>query len=499
MVSCAKVSPSSTFSTNVIKLLTGTVLAQGLGIMVMPIVTRLFAPEVFGIVSVFSSMTGIVGVIVCLRYELAIMLPQRNEDAVNILGISFLSTIIISSLSALIVWLGGEEIIYLLHTSGLETYLWLVPVTIFFQGIFLALNYWNSRTKNFGRLSVAQVISSLTTQSTKLVAGFSGFISGGVLIGTSVLGNIFATAVLAVQIWQDDKKLFMDHVRWEGILNGFIRYRKFLIVDTWGGLLNSISWQVPALMLPSYFSISVVGFYALGLTVVKGPLSIVSGAFTQVFYQKACDEKNIQGKNGELVEKLMDELMFIGILPTMVLAMIGEELFMVIFGQTWFEAGRYTQILAPWIFFWFISSPLSMLFLVYERQGAALAVHFVIFITRFVSLYIGGVYQNIYLALGLFSATGIAAYTLVAAWNIRLSQANGRKIILTFFKYSLYSFPGFFFLFLIKYTFPSNPIVILSASLLMVLFYMIIFRNKIIWLSKILMSVTSGKAEGLEL
>jgi len=138
--------PSNSFSGNILKLMSGTVLAQALGILAMPVVTRLFAPEAFGVLAIFASMTGIVGVIVCLRYELAIMLPDSNEEAANILGVSLLSVIIMTSLSALIVWLGNEKIISLLHAPQLKNYLWLVPVAIFIQGIFLALNYWNSRT-----------------------------------------------------------------------------------------------------------------------------------------------------------------------------------------------------------------------------------------------------------------------------------------------------------------------------------------------------------------
>jgi len=462
------------------KLMTGTVLAQVLNILVMPVITRIFAPEAFGVLAIFLSMTGIVGVIVCLRYELAIMLPESHQEAANILGVCLLSVIIMTSLSALLVWLKNEEIIGLLNAPQLKNYLWLVPVAIFFQGLFLALNYWHSRTKSFGRLSVAQVISSLSSQVSKLAIGFAGFVSGGVLIGTTVLGSIACTGVLGAGIWRDDKKFIFDHIRWKSVGKGFVRFRKFPIFDTWGGLLNAISWQLPALMLSSFFSISIVGFYALGLAVIKSPLSIISGALSQVFYQKASDEKNVKDNNGKLVENLMDKLMFVGILPTVILSMIGEELFMVVFGEQWIVAGLYTQILAPWVFFWFISSPLSTLFLVYEKQGSALFVNVIIFTTRIISLYIGGIYQNIYLALGLFSGTGIATYAVYAAWNIRLSKASGRSILLNFFKYSIYSLPIVLCLFLVKYIFQFSPIIILSTAVLTGTIYSLIFKDKYI-------------------
>lgn len=470
--------PSNSFSGNVLKLVTGSVLAQALGMLFIPVVTRFFAPEAFGIVAIFSSITGIIGTVVCLRYNVAVMIPESNEEAVNILGVCLLAVIFMTSLSALIIFLWSERIISLIHVSELKNYLWLIPVAIFLQGIFFALNSWNSRTKHFGRLSVAQIVSSLTSQVTKLTAGFAGFVSGGVLIGTSVFGSMIATAVLGGQILRDDKKFFLDHIRWRAIVNGCVRFWKFPIIDTWGILMNSISWQLPVLMLSSFFSPAIVGYYSLGFAVIKAPIDITAGALSQVFYQKACDEKNIKGNNGELVEKLMDNLIFVGLFPIMVLTVIGEELFAIIFGGRWFEAGRYMQILAPWVFFWFISSPLSTLFSVYERQGSALSVHSLILITRILSLYIGGLYQNVYLALGLFSGTGIIAYSFVAVWNIRLSHANYKKIILSFLKHTFYTLPFCLSLYAVKYILQLGTFTVLLLAVAMGILYLFVFKNK---------------------
>lgn len=470
---------SNSFSGNVLRLLTGATFAQAVGLLVAPIVTRLFAPEAFGVFAVFTAMTAIISVIACLRYELAIMLPETDEEAANIVAVSLCSAILITAVSALIIFFGSDYILRLINAPRLKSYIWLIPVFVFFSGLGVTLNYWNSRTKHYGRLSLIQIISSIITQTTKLMAGLAGFVSGGVLILTTLLGSVLSTGMLGRQIWKDDKDLFTGNVRWQKIKNGFSRYKKFPLIDSAGGLLNTISWQLPALMLPPFFSVSVVGLYALGLTVLQRPLSIISGALTQVFYQRATEEKHIKGNNGALVENLMDKLMFVGILPTAVLAIIGEELFAVLFGSRWSEAGRYMQILAPWIFFWFISSPLSTLFLAYEKQGAGLSVHSLIFITRVVSLYTGGVYHNIYLALGLFSATGIIAYASVVVWNIRLAQANGNRIFLNFIEYFLYSLPILVILFVLKYIFEFSPLFLLSAAFIMCLIYVAIFKDKI--------------------
>ena len=86
--------PSSSFAANVLKLVTGSVIAQGLGVLAAPVIARLFAPEAFGVAALFVSITGIIGVVACLRYELAIMLPKTDEEAANLLGISLFFVLI---------------------------------------------------------------------------------------------------------------------------------------------------------------------------------------------------------------------------------------------------------------------------------------------------------------------------------------------------------------------------------------------------------------------
>ena len=68
--------------------MTGTGLAQAIPIAISPILTRLYTPEEFGIFALYIAITAILTILVTGRYELAIMLPKEDEDAVNILSIS---------------------------------------------------------------------------------------------------------------------------------------------------------------------------------------------------------------------------------------------------------------------------------------------------------------------------------------------------------------------------------------------------------------------------
>lgn len=408
---------------------------------VVPIVARLFAPEAFGVAALFASIAGIIGVIACLRYELSIMLPKTDEEAANLLGLSLFFVLIITGISALIIFFAGDVIADLLKSPDLKKYLWLTPVSVFGGGTFLALNYWNSRTKHFGRLSIARVVSSVVAQTTKLGAGFSGFVSGGVLIGTGILGQIVSTLVLGGQIWRDDRRLFKANIRWKKMIAGLKRYKKFPIYGTWSALLNTASQQLPTLLLAFYFSPKIVGFYALGQAVLSMPMGLVGGAVAQVFFQKASEARNHTGNLSKVVEEVFKRLVSLGIFPILLLTLIGKDLFIVAFGARWAEAGIYMQILGLWIFFQFISSPISTLFAVLEKQHYGLLFNSVLFVTRAASLIIGGMTGDVRFTLFLVASTGVACYGFLCFWLISKAGLPVMRALYCIVKYSIYSSP----------------------------------------------------------
>jgi O-antigen/teichoic acid export membrane protein len=140
-------SKSDSFLINVIKLMGGSVISQALVIIAAPIITRIYGPAPYGISTLFASITAIIGVIACLRYEMSIMLPEKDEDAASMLVTSLLLVCITTLLVSLFVIILREQVASLFKAPELAKYLWITPFMIFISGIFLALNYWNSRTK----------------------------------------------------------------------------------------------------------------------------------------------------------------------------------------------------------------------------------------------------------------------------------------------------------------------------------------------------------------
>lgn len=106
------------------------------------------------------------------------MLPKTDEEAANLLGLCLLCVAVVSGLTVPALYFGGDALSSLLRAPGLGPYLIPVPLVVFISGVYLALNYWNSRTKHFGQLSVAGVAGSLATKITQLGAGNAWYTGG---------------------------------------------------------------------------------------------------------------------------------------------------------------------------------------------------------------------------------------------------------------------------------------------------------------------------------
>jgi lipopolysaccharide exporter len=438
------------FAGDVFKLVGGTTIAQGLTLLVAPILSRLYAPAAFGTAALFISIVGVIAAVACLRYEFAIMLPEHGRDAANVLAVSIGAALVTSGISATLITLARGPIVQLLNAPELTPYLWLIPWAVLLQGIFQALNYWNSRTKHFGRLSIARVAAALTTGGAQLGIGVVGDAHEGGLIGASVAGSAVVTTALGGQIWRDDRRLFQNSIRLRHMLDSLKRYRKFPLIDSWGGLLNTISWQLPVLLLSVYFSQARVGFYSMAYRLIQLPMTLVGSAIAQVFFQRASEVQSQRGDLTGTVEMVFQRLVALALYPALAMTIAGQEIFVVVFGPAWAEAGIYVQILGLWMFFWFISSPLSTLFSVLEHQELGLIVHVAIFVTRAISLVVGGALDSVYLALGLFAGSGILVYGGLSIWNIKLAGVPLRRSLHILVQQGLYCAPAITILVFLK-------------------------------------------------
>ncbi len=413
---------STPIGLNVVKLLSGRVIAQMLGFLTMPILTRLFLPEHFGMIQIFDSIWMIITPIACLKYELSIPLARDNNEALASLVLSVLITVTVTLLTLAIVATGRRSVAAWFNAVELQKLLWFLPVIVGAVGLRNAFGYWASREEAFGAIAWSELSNAAIN---KLLA-----ILWGVFIGVSVKGlfvgelcGVGVSLVVLLRLLKRKLVAQASNIRLSVASLWMVaqRHKKFPIFSTWGVFLNAISVQLPSLLLGAYFSPAVVGYYSLGYRIISFPMTVLRNSIAQVFFPAAAKEYHETGSLANVTIRFFTRLVQINVFPMVVVSLFGPSLFHVVFGQQWTEAGEYAQILSGWLVIAFINSPLQV-FDIVNRQEAGFVMNIVIIAGRTIGLLIGVTFGTPKVALSIFVAISVCCLLGSTVWKLKVAR-----------------------------------------------------------------------------
>lgn len=458
----------------------GSLFAQLIGLVFYPLITRIYTPEEFGIFSLVSSTVSLILVISALRYEQAIMLPDDERDAASILLLSLIILCCTSGLSLPIFMCGGNIIATILNSPLISAYLIIVPIGVFCQGLYIIFRMWGVREKQFGVQAITQATQSGTASCLKFGLG-TIFSPGawGLLIG-QYIGEIIGTLYLLYNILRFDLKRIRLGASLQRIKHVASRYKKFPLFDSSSAFLEKLSTILPVYLLTLFFSTTVTGYYSLGYHMLQLPIGLIAMSIRYVFFQHAVEARNA-GNLNTILQDIVTCLVLIATLPFLTLIFIGNDLFSIVFGSAWSEAGVYVQILAIWSLFWFITSALQVMIPVLEIQKFGLKFNLLNFGVQLMVLCIGGVLANIYLTLGLMAISG----TLINAYLIhnilKRVEVKIKDVLVQIWKelvLSLFLLMGLFLLQLIN----ANSLLICGSAIIIIISYFLIVlrRNNVL-------------------
>jgi lipopolysaccharide exporter len=436
-----KLFPAGSFARNVATLMTGAVLAGTIGIIVVPLLTRLYKPEDFGLLAIYTSLLGVLTVVACWRYELAIVLPEKTEDAANLLLLCVIICLGMGFITFLMVVIFRSPLSELLGAPELAQWLWFLPLSVIAAGLFRLLNYWSIRQSHFKRLTARQITQSSVTAVAQIGAGIlCTSANAGGLISGAIIGQLAATGRLGWQIQSDEGKFIRNSLSRSSFVRVFRRYNKFPLYDVWSAFSNTASTMLPAVLLSYFFTPAVAGFYALGYQVLAAPISVAGASIAQVFFPLA----NGAWRTGDLDKitlKMFERLLVVGFVPILLITIVAPDLFAVIFGAQWVTAGEYVRWISIWLLFVFISSPLSHIYSIMEKQREGLIVNIAMFSSRLIVLLIGGIKGDALFTIELFGVTGAVLWIFNCIYIQHLAGVSAGDILLAIIKQTLYGLP----------------------------------------------------------
>lgn len=412
---------ASEFNRHVAAILSGSTLAQLIPLISEPILVRFFTPVEFGILALFLAVATIFSSVATARYEMAIVLPKRDELAINLLFLSLFITIIMSLFSGVIVWFFGANIASIANSPGLLEFLKWVPLYVLFAGVFQSFNQWATRKKYFNNVAVSKLSQSSANASVSIATGWAGWNALGLVWG-QLSGWFAASLPLVFKFYKRDRDLVASVSKKEMVLQAK-EYKDFPQINS-AHILSDIGQQsLVSFLIANLFTDKILGFYSRMIRIIKVPAGFIGTAVGQVFYQKASEqwqeEKNIR----PLFLKNMKIMAVLGIPIFLILALFGPQIFGFILGKEWAIAGSYAQILTPWLFLNFMISPFTDIPLIVNQQKKffilSLIMNILVVLAFALGYYING---NIETAFILISVFQVVFHIYLGLWFWKIAK-----------------------------------------------------------------------------
>jgi len=396
----------------------GSVVGQLAMLIAMPIITRIYSPEEMGFYAIFIAIVGVFAVIVALHYELVIPLLKSDVHAQLMTTVALVSLMFTVTMITILYFILETTILELLKATNLEGLLVWITISLITSGLVAIFTAHRIRQQYFKAIALSKALRGVVQAVTQVGCGLLGFGIHGLILG-AVGSTLLAGFVLF------DKSIFYQAGKnWNIHRSKYVvlikKYKKFPMYSVPSSMINALGAHLPIFILAIFFSPIIVGLYALGFRVIRMPLRFIGLSFSQVFFGLAVQAK--QDGNLEVLTLRVWRALFIFSLYSFIpLGFIAPQMFSLVFGSEWHEAGVYAQYLMPWIMASFICISLGNLISVLEKQKEELYFQIGYLLVITISLLIGGFFENPSLALILVGCTGGFVFLGKMFWLLYLT------------------------------------------------------------------------------
>ena len=392
---------ASPYGSSISAILGANVAMQAISFMSVPILTRLYGPEFYGLFALFISASSYVTLFGLLRYDAAVDVADDDREARALILICGGLMAISVTLASIAVVFFHRQVAEVLGSVGLADLLPLLPVFVAAGGSATIVQLWFVRQRDFKTPSNLRVGNGILDSLIKVLLGLGGLIKYG-----QTLGSVLATSAMALVsialglrrgIWTG-KRFELHHT-----LSVFRKYRQFPMIAFPATLLEWAASQLPLYFIAHYFGPKELGLYYIAMRVTQLPSLTFATAIRPVFKRYAA----IQMQAGEgcrlLVVRTVGMSALIGIPIFTILIVFAHPITTIWLGDDWSSAADLVQILGFLWLFDLLINPITPVFLVMGAQKLNLMIQGLLTALTVGAFVIGGaIFHDFQLAMLLY-------------------------------------------------------------------------------------------------
>jgi|GEM_PF-94401 len=355
------------FLTSVMKVMSGTGIAQLIAMVATLYVTHRVPPAEWGTYAAIMAVAQFVVPVAALRYDMAIVLPREDGEAKRIFRLATLINAVVSVLAMIVMVPVGGMLANALGAPQARWWMLAVGPIIFTFAELAVVNYWANRRKRFGVIGTNAVWNQSVTAGGRIVAAFAGLGGFGQLAATLV-GEIAALGNFWKRLGKDLRSIPESDTPLRLLLR---KYIKMPLLTAPNAIVDSLRLQGINLSIGLYFSRATLGTFNMAWALMQVPASVINTALSQVFFQRL--SVTDAGRMYKSVKSSVIRSALLGVIPFAALYFLIPPVLPRLMGSQYAISAQIAVALVPWLYFNFITSPISMMFIVTRNNGIALA------------------------------------------------------------------------------------------------------------------------------
>lgn len=423
--------PKQGFARKLKTLLSGTLSAQAIQFSVLPLLTRLYTTDEFGVFAIAQSVFVMVGTLACLGYDMAIFVPKSETEPRDLLaGMTYIipfTTVVLMT----------PAIIFLPMVDRFET-LSNIPNVFLLLSAGSVAGAWSAafysmalRNQKIRLVSISRVVQTSTWLSIALLMGyFSQWGSLGLIMGFVI--GVFAQA-LTLSLYDKTIISSLSPFSFERIKNigkTMLVHRRFPIFIFWVGFFRHVVRLAPTVLLAYFYPMKIAGLYFIAHRLLQAPVQLLGNPLKKIYIQHIAEKIRSGNKITSTHFKLVITLALLWIPVLLVIyVIISEDLLVFILGPELGGLKSFLQILAPMYAIRFLMNPIAAVLAIMGFQNWQLFYQFLLCVMGVSVLIYGGNHLALEDTLLLYSVSSTLLLLMIVGLSFLGSLINDRTLV----------------------------------------------------------------------